>query len=148
MFILPYVSDIGKLFSKYSHTILQLPHKQNPPVLLHSLSTVTQWHQPCFPLCKCHLPEESGSISSVPALPMQKLPPGFSAARRDQAHFSQSPFFFSCGYGCRSDDTQESKKAKKRLLYPTRISETPRAVPVFRVLHWFLIKINISRIFF
>ena len=42
----------------------------------------------------------------------------------------------------------ESKKAKKRLLYPTRISETPRAVPVFRVLHWFLIKINISRIFF
>ena len=40
------------------------------------------------------------------------------------------------------------KKAKKRLLYPTRISETPRAVPVFRVLHWFLIKINISRIFF
>ena len=40
------------------------------------------------------------------------------------------------------------RKAKKRLLYPTRISETPRAVPVFRVLHWFLIKINISRIFF
>ena len=36
------------------------------------------------------------------------------------------------------------RKAKKRLLYPTRISETPRAVPVFRVLHWFLIKINIS----
>ena len=40
------------------------------------------------------------------------------------------------------------RKAKKRLLYPTRISETPRAVPVFRVLHWFLIRINISRIFF
>ncbi len=82
MFILPYVSDIGKLFSKYSHTILQLPHNKilcSAPFTFNS-DAMASIHASV--VCKCHLPEESGSISSSRFCQMQKLPPGFSAARR------------------------------------------------------------------